>query len=38
MKIIIELERAYEIEVEDEWIVKLNSIASIVSYLQQRAS
>ena len=38
MKIIIELERAYEIEVEDEWIAKLNSVATIVSYLEDRIS
>ena len=38
MKIIIELERTYEIEVEDEWIAKLNSVATIVSYLEDRIS
>lgn len=38
MKIIIELERAYEIEVEDEWIAKLNSVATIVSYLEDKIS
>lgn len=38
MKIIIELERAYEIEVEDEWIAKLNSVSTIVSYLEDRIS
>ena len=38
MKIIIELERAHEIEVEDEWIAKLNSVSTIVSYLEDRIS
>jgi len=38
MKIIIELERAYEIEVEDEWIAKINSVSTIVSYLEDRIS
>ena len=38
MKIIIELEKAYDIEVEDEWLAKLNSVAAIVSYLKERVS
>jgi acyl carrier protein len=36
MKIIIQLEKAYVIEIEDENIAKLNSVANIISYLQEK--
>ena len=36
MKIIIRLEKVYDIEIEDENIAKLNSVANIVTYLQEK--
>ena len=36
MKIIIQLEKTYNIEIEDEDIAKLNSVANIVAYLQEK--
>jgi len=36
MKIIIQLEKTYNIEIEDENIAKLNSVANIVAYLQEK--
>jgi acyl carrier protein len=38
MKIIIEVEKKYDLEIEDEWIAKLNSVANVVAYLEQRLS
>jgi acyl carrier protein len=34
MKIVIQLEKTYNIEIEDEYIAKLNSVENIVAYLQ----
>jgi acyl carrier protein len=34
MRIIIQLEKTYDIEIEDENLGKLNSVANIVTYLQ----
>jgi acyl carrier protein len=36
MKIIIQLEKIYDIEIEDEYIAKLNSVANIVAYLKEK--
>lgn len=36
MKIIIQLEKTYDIEIEDEDIASLDSVAKIVSYLQEK--
>jgi acyl carrier protein len=36
MKIIIRLEKKFAIEIEDEHITKLNSVANIVAYLQEK--
>ena len=36
MKIIIAIEKSFEFEIEDEWIGKLTSVASIVAYLKEK--
>jgi acyl carrier protein len=36
MKIIIQLEKTYDVEIEDEYIAKLNSVENIVAYLQEK--
>lgn len=38
MKIIIQLEKVYDIEIEDENIAKLNSVTNIIAYLQEKQS
>jgi acyl carrier protein len=36
MKIVVELEKSFDLEIEDEMLSKLNSVVAIVSYLEAK--